>query len=284
MKNKFEQSEQSEQSENNENNPPNPNEKMFNNFYEENINWMNDSNMNPMVTLKAFYPAYFQGDTVDYTKIHADLLAPYPKKSHNKAHEVFKCLFKMPYKTLKNVLTADLKNIEREFGADICAHGVEESKGGMYNLLLMCISNQVQVPSDAWGAFISGLPNISPVSHGPYYLIYSLPFASTASKPCKNTRFSDIARILVPFQENKEILTRKLEEMVEVNLITSESKEMFINKLVTYQELLHDLRAAKSITELQEASSGSFFNPPPSSPIANKEPDMSLPSNDLNMI
>ena len=270
MQNKF------EQSENKENNPPKSNEKTFTSFYEENRTWMDDPDMNPMATLKAYYPTYFQGDAIDYQKIKSDLLIQ--SRSNNKAHELFKNLFKMPFKTTQNVITDDLKNIESEFGEDICAHGVEESKGGMYNLLLMCISNQVRVPSDAWAAFISGLPNISPVAHGPYYLIYSLPFTNTASTPCKNTRLSDIPRILVPFQENKEILTRKLEEMVVVNLITSESKDMFISKLVTYQELLHDLRATKSITELQEASSCSFFNPIPSSPLPNKEPDMPLPS------
>lgn len=273
MKRKFEEFEEPD---NKQNNPEIQNEETFASFFEENINWMNDSEMNPMATLKAFYPIYFHGDSIDYEKMRADILIPYTKKSNNKAHELFKCLFKMPFKAIKSVNTDDLLHIESEFGAGITAHGVEESKGGMYNLLLMCISNQVRVPSNYWGALISGQPNISPLSHGPYYLIYSLPFASTSAIPRNNAYLSDIARILVPFPENKEILTCKLEEMVAVGLITPESKKMFTDKLVTYSELLVDLRAMAEVRETPEVSSYSFFNSTSSSAL--KTNDLDTPS------
>ena len=230
----------------------------FNNFYEENINWIDDCD-NFIEVLRDFYPVYFNGDNPDYNKIKEDILVPYTKKPNNKAHEAFKSLFKIPYISTTTIKSDDLDNIVKEFGAGIIAHGVEEMKGGMYNLLLMCISNQVRVPSSFWGAFVSGMPNISPVGHGPYYLIYSTPFVNTSSSPRTNATFSDIAHILVPFKENKEILIDKLEAMIKVNLITPESKAMFINKLVTYQELICDLRVQPTIEKIPSTSKNNSF-------------------------
>lgn len=246
-------------------------------FYEKNINWMDDDSINPIALLQSVFPTYFQGDTPDYTKIRDDILVPYIKKPQNKAHELFKSLFKMPYKNTKRISSDDLENLEREFGAVIMAHGVEEAKGGMYNLLLMCISNQVRVPSVSWGSFISGAPNISPVGHGPYYLIYSMPCMNQSSTPGNNAKLSDVARILVPFLENKQMLINALEAMVRVNLITPESKEMFINKLVTYQELLSELRAQLKIKETPGAlNSYSFFNSTSPRPATSGDNDIAV--------
>jgi hypothetical protein len=63
---------------------------------------MDDGDINPIALLKSFYPTYSQGDTPDYTKIRDDILVPYIKKPTNKAHELFKSLFKMPYKKYQN--------------------------------------------------------------------------------------------------------------------------------------------------------------------------------------
>lgn len=236
--------------------------KTFNDFFQPNNNWVNLYGKDYISFLKSYYPIYFKGDAPDYEKIKADILIPYAKKSNNNAHEVFKSLFKMPYVNTKTIVTYDLQHIESEFGASIQAHGVEETKGGMYNLLLMCISNQVRVPSSYWGAFISGSPNISPVGHGPYYLIYSMPGINQSSVPHSNVNLSDVARILVPFTENKEILKDKLEEMTQCNLIDPQAKDIFIDKLVTYEEFLSQLRSyVKKKSVLQGADDQLFLNP-----------------------
>ncbi|MCL5273102.1 MAG: hypothetical protein M1486_07380 [Gammaproteobacteria bacterium] len=241
--------------------------KTFNDFYQPNNNWLDFCGTDYTDVLKSIYPIYFQGDAPDYEKIKADILIPYTKKSNNKAHEVFKNLFKMPSVNTKTIVTDDLDHIESEFGDKIWAHGVEELKGGMYNLLLMCISNQVRVPSGNWGAFISGLPNISPVRHGPYYLIYSMPGINQSSVPQNNANLSDVARILVPFSENKDILKDKLEQMLQLNLIDCQAQNRFIDKLVTYQEFLGQLRShVKKKGVLQESDNQLFFKSSPSIP------------------
>jgi hypothetical protein len=268
-----------DQPENNKNSTDNKRAKTFNNFYEKNVNWMDDSDINPIATLQSFYPIYFQGDIPDYEKIKTDISLPHTNNANNKAHDLFKSLFKMPYKNIATVSTDDLEHLESEFGTEINAHGVEEEKGGMYNLLLMCISNQVRVPSSYWGFFVSGMPDISPVGHGPYYLIYSMPFVNKASIPGNNVNLSDVARILVPFSENKEILTDKLDAMVKVNLINPESKTMFINKLVTYQELLNDLKVHSKIKEIPDANNNhSFFNSTSLSPDPSRAEDIASAS------
>lgn len=233
---------------------PIPTKIKFTDFYEPNINWMDEPEINVLEMLKSYYLSYFQDNTCNYERIKTDILESKKAKPTNKAHELFKALFKMPYKTIGSVVTPDLIQIEEEFGEEIFAHGVEEQKGGMYNLLLMCISNQVRVPSEYWGTFVRGLPNISPVGHGPYYLIYTMPSVNQLVPQPHNPQLSDVARILVPFSENSTILIDKLEAMVAVNLITQEAKRMFIEKLVTYKEFLNELRILGNNKALSDVS------------------------------
>jgi uncharacterized protein with FMN-binding domain len=42
----------------------------------------------------------------------------------------------MPYKNTKTISSDDLENLEREFGAEIMAHGVEEGKGAPVDSIL----------------------------------------------------------------------------------------------------------------------------------------------------
>lgn len=191
-------------------------------------------------------------------------MLPYQKKSSNKAHEIFKSLFKIHFQTVTRVETADLANIVSEFGKAIIAHGVEEEKGGMYSLLLMSISNQVRVPSVSWANFIAGSASLSPLAHGPYFLIYSMPTVNQLELPRRDYPLSEVARILVPFAENKDILNHLLDEMVKVSLITPESKLSFQEKLITYEEFLQDLRLQKSSEQLPvSCNTASFFKPEP---------------------
>lgn len=244
---------------------------VFNQYYKPKNHWTTSGHCDVLAILQGKFPKYYVRDNEplatepDYKLLKDDLCNEQARKGNTiiqNANELFKSLFMIPVITTVRVETDELRDIESKFGSSIMAHGVEEAKGGMYNLLLMCISNRVYAPSGYWGTFISGMPNISPLSHGPYYLIYNMPPFTPAVKGPNNPTFSELARILVPFDENKEILIGKLNKMVNVELITAEKRDMFIDKLVTYKQFLNELndlglqtQTTSSATELTIASS-----------------------------
>jgi hypothetical protein len=217
----------------------------FNYFYKENDSWLT-YDPNPLQTLRRLYPEYFHADEqarVDYSIIKQALLDPRDTAQQKTARQMFLNLFSMPHvNSYSHISTPALNQIEKSFGVQIMAHGVEEAKGGMRTLLIMALSNQVKSPAVHFGAFVSGPPNISPLSHGPYYLIYSMPSAVKTTYP-DYPAFTDIAKVLVPFDENKIMLTEKLNEMHRHDLISTEKRDIFINKLVTYDAFLAHLKA-----------------------------------------
>lgn len=248
---------------------------LFTDFYEKNTNWIDYPEINFTATLMSQFPKYFEGNNLNIQLLKDDIIEGNVKvkgKAPNKAPDLFKSLFKMPFKTLRRVATPDLMQIENEFGNSIVAHGVEEAKGGMYSLLMMCLCNKVRACSAFWGFFISGMPNISPVEHGPYYIIYKMPTINQTAKQPNNPSLNEVARILVPFQENKDILIGKLEMMVQLELIAIEQKEMFINKMVTYEGLLHELKTLapsnrSSASTLVYSDNNNCFFDPKSNPL-----------------
>lgn len=226
----------------------------FNDFYTKNTNWMDDPAFSVLDTLRSFYGEFFKGQLPDYNNIREILVSAKGLKDQkpSKAKELFKSLFKMPYKNTRTIDTDELSLIESQFGARIIAHGVEEAKGGMYNLLLMCVADKVWAPSAYWGPFVSGLPNVSPLSHGPYYLIYKMPTINETAPIPNNPKLSNIARILLPFGENRSILIEKLDEMVQKELITESAKDNFVSKLITYAEFLEQLKIVSSADAQKE--------------------------------
>lgn len=207
---------------------------LFNDYYQINNNWQDDPEINFLQILQLSYPDYFRGSEPDYKKIAADVV------NIKKARELFKNLFKMSFKTFGPIFSQELIEIVNRYGKKIIAHGVGEAKGGMCNLLLMNISNQVLVPSQYWDKFVKGPSNISPLTHGPYYLIYSTPFHKK-SRPTHKLLLSDMVCILVPFIENREILIEQLSKMTALEMVTEERKTLFINKTKTYFEFLQEL-------------------------------------------
>ena len=242
-------------------------------------NWMDTCYL--LCHLKERYPAYFMADSVnpDFLKIKTKIVAnttPVLEVDHSirqhqirllknearDAEELFRSLFRIPYKSLHTIETNDLTKIVKYFGSGIIAHGVEEAKGGMRNLLLMCISDKVRAPNLFWGYFVYGLPDISPLSHGPYYLIYQMPSNINIYKFPHNPALTEVARILVPFDENKKMLIEKLDEMIEKDLITDKRKNVFVEKLVTYSEFYVQLQAQVTTKkEVPPVNCLSFFPP-----------------------
>ena len=234
-------------------------ETMFGRFYNKNVSWMTWSGeARSLAILKSRFPLYYQEDnTVNYELLKLNIHTP-------KASDLFKYLFHIPYQTLKNIDIDAIKTIEQQFGDHIIAHGIAEMKGGMYNLLLMCVSNQIRAPYEHWGAFVYGPSDISPVPHGPYYLIHSMP--SLPQDVPNNPALSDVACILVPFPENKIILEDRLDQMITRGLTTAEQKVMFLDKIRTYDELLSELNAHQELKSqvagkriLQDASHSVLF-------------------------
>ncbi len=213
----------------------------FEDFYMKNDdNWLAYT-PEPLKILRHLYPDYFYAEEKERVNYPAVKQALSLQKSS--ARNLFLSLFSMPHVTSSSaILTDALCQIEGRFGEQIIAHGVEESKGGMRSLLMMALINQVQSPKQYFGALISGTPDITALSHGPYYLIYSLPSKKKTTSP-NYPAFTDIAKVLVPFDENKTMLAAKLDEMHALKLISKEAYSEFINKLVTYDELLLELVA-----------------------------------------
>lgn len=222
-------------------------EPAFNECYVYDINW-NEIKVHIFAALKYRYPEYFIDDKPNYTKIGEELKNN-PMKA-KAAREIFISYFKFPYQSTHKTSSTEypyIMDIIKEFGKQITAHGVEEAKGGMYNLLMMAVSNKVCVPQVFWGALVPGLPNISPVSHGPFYVIYDTPFHKQESHP-HNPLFTEISCILVPFEFNKDLLSEAMEKMVALELTTEKVKEVFISKLRSYEEFYEELLAHRKKT------------------------------------
>lgn len=224
-------------------------EKNFKTCYKEINNWLKENypQSNHETILKEYFPDFVTDDALDFQKMKEGLLKNYGRrtvKGLNKSTELLKIAFHHGYQTECNVIhTQDLDELIKNYGNQIVAHGVEEMKGGMYNLLSMCITNKVAVQSMYWGPIIEGAPDISALPHGPYYIIYSTPL-----HPQKNPHYPTmdaIPYILVPFAENKVILEAKLYELVSLDVITQETKGKFLGKLRTYAELNAELKAGK---------------------------------------
>lgn len=210
-------------------------------FYEHNENWL-DWLPNPVDAIIQTYPAFFQGMTLNRHTFKAVLLS---KKDplHTKSQDLFKALFKMPkrlipQKTHQLSFCETLQSVSYRFGHHIIAHGVEEQKGGLYNLLLMCVSSTITVPSQSWGRFIDGMPNISPRGHGPYYIIHS---THPGQHPTNNQSLLTIAYIVVPFKENIDHLSQTIAKMEQFGLIDARQRTHFINKLIDYDAFAHVL-------------------------------------------
>lgn len=230
---------------------------MFSRFYEENFNWQNEPDVDFDAMLKSFYPEYFIAGQLDQAKLREDLLLTdrRDEKLASRAREVFKNVYKLNYKLRPESSSFESSLVIQKIisqGYRIMAHGVEEAKGGMYNLLMMCIANKILAPSCYWGFFIPGLPNISPVSHGPYYIIYT-----TRARPEQDFPnfpvLEDVEKIVVPFRENCYILCEMLDKMMLDGLCSAKECEIFLEKLIDYREFARYLNHNEPLYPLRRS-------------------------------
>ncbi|VEG92265.1 hypothetical protein [Legionella spiritensis] len=219
----------------------------FSDFYKPNQNWMDLDGVDVKTTLTSKYPGYYdENHEVNMPELLNGIIG-----QEKKAKELFKSLFKMPYKgsfTSRLTSLPPLQSIIDKYGSEILAHGVEEMKGGQYNLLMMAVTGDIKINQAGWGKFQPGLPNISPVQHGPYYIIYSIGNSSVSPSYPK---IGDIEHILVPFKENIEILIAHITKMETEGLVTSLQKDIFIDKLISYDQLEEKLAEEFPIEENQ---------------------------------
>lgn len=215
----------------------------FKDTYSENLNWQNYFTEEGISSiLRSSYSKYYdqQGN------IRMDSLKVGIINAEYKAKELFKNLFKMPFKVkdgcLEKIISSEvMENIQSEHGKAILAHGVEEAKGGLHNILMMLISNKIYIPAQYWGSLQNGMPNISSLNHGPYYLIYKSPLSDDFSMPTKNLDFNKIERILVPFKEIVDEISIKSEKLLSLELIDEVQRVQFLSKIATFNQFKEEL-------------------------------------------
>lgn len=207
----------------------------FESYYVVNNNWMNDEAIDVMQVLRDTYGDFYVDNQPNYKKLKEQLIL-----NNYKAKELFKGLFRISHvlgsKNISINASNILNDISTQYGNKIYAHGVEESKGGMYNLLMMAVSNCIRVPSLYWGYFKEGPPNISPLSHGPYYVIYTTN-AKNMRQPNMPT-LAEVEYILVPFAKNKQILEEYATTLVKFEVLDKDLCELFCSKLINYENFL----------------------------------------------
>ena len=220
---------------------PTADEKLeFKNFFSiSSEHWMEDKAIDVHSVLSSMYSAYYTGKNPNYVKLKTGII-----NNVSKAKELFKSLFRIPTE-LNNqgsrlASSPVLKEISQHYGEHIVAHGVEAMKGGMYNLLLMAISNRINVPSTNWGYFQEGMPNISPLCHGPYFIIYTID-KENPLWPALPT-IEQIEYILLPFSENIDILKTSSANLLTHRLIDQDQHDLFCSKLIDYESFLSLLK------------------------------------------
>ncbi len=171
----------------------------------------------------------------------------------SKARDLCKELLNMDWKPKVKLNVQNTENFTRlkeNYGHRILAHGVEDGKGGVSSIVMMCITGKVQAISSYWGALVDGYPNISPVPHGPYFIIYDINLSSEAGSP-NNPSCDKITYVLVPCLEVANSLKEKLEEARKLGFIDQRTLEKFQSKIVTYDDL-YEICSRRDLEESQQ--------------------------------
>jgi hypothetical protein len=196
--------------------------------------------------VKRHFPDFIENEQINFDMLKTQILAwasnntKFKSNSERKAIDLFKTIYAQPFICTSSSPQYQplFETIMRHYGDNITAHGVEESKGGLKNIFLMAITGKIAASSMYWGALVNGLPNISPVPHGPYYLIAS---TSVNKKiPLSNLTLEDMQYILVPFDEIKISAIYSINILKENGLLDQVATNILQSKLITYQEF-HDI-------------------------------------------
>lgn len=221
-------------------------------WYEDADHWF-DSEDDVLDKLAGWYSGYFTYDKqIDFGKLKQGLIA-----GEHKARELFKNLFAMPKRLSYHIdFVSHLEPFCDTYGAYIIAHGVEQPKGGLRNLLMMAVADKVDIPSVSWGCFQLGQPNISPVGHGPYYVVSAISADDESRHPNRPT-IAEIAYIVVPFPEVRDMLFEQLDRVVEHGLLSQGQASEFKAKVKSYDEFEAICKADPSLRKKRQSSKSS---------------------------
>ena len=125
----------------------------------------------------------------------------------------------------------------------LAAHGVEEAKGGMRNMLNIMLEGEVRFGQT--GPLAKGNPQFFAGDHGPYYVVLdeSKRVFRKADDPLfrySPTTFPEDAHVayIIPLEQDRELVSRALDEAVNKNLITAAERDAILSKTITYDDYL----------------------------------------------
>ncbi len=225
-----------------------------------------------MQAIQSQYPMFFKDGTLNAAALKDALSSsdnsPKARSLRKKAIDTVKSLYVADFKLVSGGSSALLKSESiakiKQHGERIISRGVEEAKGGIANLLLIAIAGKVTVPAESWGLFVDGPPDISPLCHGPYYLIAST--MSNQEDLTKDLNFAEVRYVLVPFPEQVEELTIKATKLQEQGLMSPEQATVFCKKLIDYQSF------SLTLAEQAELQKGKPRRPKAQSPSSKRLP------------
>lgn len=117
-----------------------------------------------------------------------------------------------------------------------CAHGIENLKGGVRNLLNVMIEGVLRAPHT--GGLMTGMPEFVAGAHGPYYVICNPTYIDVIAK--RRGLWEEDAQVafLVPDSADRTFLERGLSKAVELGYITEDEKIRGLHKVLTYDEFI----------------------------------------------
>lgn len=228
-----------------------PSSLSFEDCFKPKTSWMDYEGVNVQATLISHYSDFYDLNTQNLIPValcrrlqNLNCVDKKISREDKKAVELFKELSRFPYTNARArscIEHPDLQRIISEFGSRILAHGVEEAKGGICNLLMMALSGKVLIPTAYWGPLTPGPANISPLCHGPFFVVHSID-AETTGKELRNKQpFESIDCILLPFEEVKVEVLKLVQKLLDIGLFDSTVANTFESKLKTYDEYYQEL-------------------------------------------
>lgn len=224
-------------------NPP----QTFAALFRTNKHWLTTcSKKEVMSWLYSSFKNYFTNTMkINYNKLHIDIRSistakQLKDKDKNQCVKLFKELYRMPYRCEDGFSqVATLKKIVQKSGKVIIGHGIEESKGGLVNLLLMMVNGHVLTDTSNWGPLTNASSEISALNHGPYFLIYSI---RGEYPSCQKIDLKKIEYIILPFEENIEMVKEQINKIKSKSLVDTTMADSIVKKLRSYQSLLDELQ------------------------------------------
>jgi hypothetical protein len=222
----------------------------YNVAYVYNKNWLDYFSPEiQKLQIRLTYPEFFYGSELNLAYTQAELKRrPSRKEKPSKIRDMIIARYKFAVSADDSYyasLSDYLYRLPRRYSLHVIAHGVEQAKGGLGTLLMICLSGEVRVSALSWGPLQDGPPNMSPLRHGPYYIIAST--QRGVEKNLNTSKLLDMEHILVPYPENVKMLSEKLDALVEDKLLGLEACKAYKAKLIDYKKFADKLGVPHSI-------------------------------------